>query len=337
MRDKFILLGHGSGGQMTGELLSKVVMPAIYDGGPPPDMDDATPATLPHNKICFTTDSYVVDPFIFPGGDIGDLAINGTINDLAMAGAEPLFISLAFILEEGLSMDGFKSVLGSIRKASSQAGVQIACGDTKVVPRGKGDKIFINTSGVGAAREGLVVHSRNAAPGDVVIINGTIGDHGIAVMSQREGMRFESPVVSDTAALHTLVSDIIDAGVEIHVMRDPTRGGLATVAVEIAEAAGVSIRLDERAMPISKSVAGACEILGLDPMYVANEGKMILIAPERDAEKALKVMRSHRLGQDAAIIGRVLERGQPKVTVTSSVGGVRMIGKLPGELLPRIC
>lgn len=337
MRDGIIMLGHGSGGKMTSDLLAKVILPGLYAGGEIPELEDCAQLPLPAGNICFTTDSYVVDPFIFPGGDIGDLAINGTINDLAMGGARPLYISVGFVLEEGLPVEDFKVALNSMNRSARAAGVKIACGDTKVVPRGRGDKIFINTSGIGLARNGVTIGSRNAMPGDRMIINGSIADHGIAIMSVREGLRFDSPVVSDTAALHTLVDALFDAGVDVHVMRDPTRGGLATVAVEIAESAGVGIRLDERAIPMTPAVAGACEVLGLDPMYVANEGKMIILTPERDAQKALDVMRSHPLGKDAAIIGEVYKSDRSKVTVTSSVGGTRIVNKLPGELLPRIC
>jgi len=337
MRDDIIMLGHGSGGKMTSDLLAKVILPALYAGGEIPELEDCARLPLPAGDICFTTDSYVVDPFIFPGGDIGDLAVNGTINDLAMGGAKPLYISVGFVLEEGLPIEDFMVALKSMNRAAREAGVKIACGDTKVVPRGRGDKIFINTSGIGMARKGVTISSRNAAPGDMMIINGSIGDHGIAIMSVREGLKFESPVVSDTAALHTLVDALYEAEVEVHVMRDPTRGGLATVSVEIAETAGVGIRLNERAIPMTPAVAGACEVLGLDPMYVANEGKMIILTPERDAQKALAVMRSHPLGKEAAIIGEVYAADRPKVTVTSSVGGTRIVNKLPGELLPRIC
>ncbi|MBI5816162.1 MAG: hydrogenase expression/formation protein HypE [Nitrospinae bacterium] len=338
MRDDMILLGHGSGGQMTHDLVNKVILPLIHEGREAPEQEDSTPLTLPTGEIRFTTDSYVVDPIIFPGGDIGDLAVNGTINDLAMGGAVPFALSLGFILEEGLLMDDFTKVLRSIGRAAREAGIQVACGDTKVVPRGRGDKIFINTSGVGLARNGLRPGSAAVRPGDRLIINGTVGDHGVTIMSMREGLKFESPVKSDTAALHTLVDALVKAGVEIRAMRDPTRGGLATVAVEIAEASGVHIRLDETAIPVNKHVAAACEILGLDPLMVANEGKMVLVTPERDAKKALDVMRSHPLGRDAAMIGEALETdGRAKVTLTSYAGGARMVNKLPGELLPRIC
>lgn len=336
-RDDIILLGHGSGGQMTSDLLNKIVLPNIYGDWDIPEQEDAAIVDMPPGRLVFTTDSYVVDPFIFPGGNIGELAVNGTINDLAMRGGRPVAISLGFILEEGLEIEDFKTVLRSIGAASREAGVGIVCGDTKVVPRGRGDKIYINTSGVGVARDGTDIKGENARPGDRVLINGTIGDHGVAVMSAREGLKFETPVKSDTAALHTLVADLLDAGVEARVMRDPTRGGLATVLVEIAEAAGVNIRLDERSIPLAPGVNGACEVLGLDPMFIANEGKMIVITPEKDAGKALDIMRANPHGGASAIIGEVEEGTSGKVFMTSLVGGSRIINKLPGELLPRIC
>ncbi len=337
MRDDIILLGHGSGGQMTHDLINKVILPIINGGAPVPVQEDAAMVDIPKGKVFFTTDSYVVDPFIFPGGDIGELAVNGTVNDLAMLGAVPYAISLGFILEEGLNIEDFETVLRSIARAAKETNVNIACGDTKVVPRGRGDKIFINTSGIGVAREGVDISGGGAKPGDRVLINGTIGDHGIAIMSVREGLMFEAPVKSDTAALSSLVESLLDAGVEIHVLRDPTRGGLATTAVEIAESSGVLIRIDEKSIPILPAVSGACEILGLDPMHIANEGKMIAIVPGKDAQKALDIMRAHRSGGEAAIIGEVLDGRGGKVSVTSLVGGSRIMTKMPGELLPRIC
>lgn len=336
-RDDVVLLGHGSGGAMTSALMEKIVLPALYEEGAVPEQEDAALLDAQPGKLLFTTDSYVVDPFIFPGGNIGELAVNGTINDIAMRGGRPIAISAGLILEEGLSMDDLRLVLRSMGRAARAAGVQITCGDTKVVPKGRGDGIYVNTSGVGAAREGADIRAELARPGDRVLVNGTIGDHGVAVMSAREGLRFESPVKSDTAALHGLVGDLLDAGVEAHVLRDATRGGLATVLVEIAEAANVNIRVDERSIPLSPGVNGACELLGLDPVYIANEGKMALIVPEGDADRALDVMRSHPLGERAAVIGEVEEGSSGKVFMTSLVGGSRLIGKLPGELLPRIC
>ena len=331
-----ILLGHGSGGRMTGDLLDRIILPNIYENGAIPEQEDAAVLDMPPGDVLFTTDSYVVDPFIFPGGDIGELAVNGTVNDLAMRGGRPVAISVGFILEEGLKIADFKTILRSIGRAAREAGVAIACGDTKVVPRGRGDKLYINTSGVGVARGGLDIRAENARPGDRVLVNGTIGDHGVAVLSAREGLDFDSPVKSDTAALSGMVSDLLEAGVEIHTLRDPTRGGLATVMVEIAEAAGVTIRLDERSIPVAPAVNGACELLGLDPMFIANEGKMVVVVPEKDSERALDVMRANRLGANAAIVGEV-EAGAGGAVMTSLIGGSRILSKLPGELLPRIC
>lgn len=338
MGEEIVLLGHGSGGQMTHELLTGLIYPLLYQGSEIPEQGDS--AILDNNssgKICFTTDSYVVDPFLFPGGTIGDLAVNGTLNDLAMSGAKPSWISLGLILEEGLRIDHLKEVIRSIGAAVRSAGVSLVCGDVKVVPKGRGDKIFINTSGIGVVPDGWAVRLSGARPGDRLLINGTVGDHGIAIMSVREGLRFESPVMSDTAALHSLVSDLRQGGVEIHALHDPTRGGLATAVVEIAEASGVSISLDERAIPISPAVLGACEILGLDPLWVANEGKMVAAVPERDAERALSIMRSHPLGKGASSIGSVGNDRAGKVTLESVVGGTRIVSRLAGELLPRIC
>ncbi len=332
-----ILLGHGSGGQMTHDLIDKIILPILNSGATSAIQEDAALINIPPGKTFFTTDSYVVDPFIFPGGDIGDLSVNGTINDLAMQGAMPVALSLGLILEEGLLMDDFKVVLRSIAKAAKEANVAIVCGDTKVVPRGRGDKIFINTSGVGVAAGTEKISGANAKPGDKVLLSGTIGDHGIAIMSQREGLEFDSVIKSDTAALHRMVAGLIDAGVEIHSMRDPTRGGLATTMVELAQSSQASIRLDERSIPISGGVAGACEILGLDPMHIANEGKMIAIIESADAIRALEIIRKHPRGARAAIIGEVTDGPPGKVTMTSLVGGSRIINKMPGELLPRIC
>ncbi|VAX25607.1 [NiFe] hydrogenase metallocenter assembly protein HypE [hydrothermal vent metagenome] len=332
-----ILLGHGSGGQMTHDLIDKIILPILQSGSAPTIQEDAALINIPQGKTFFTTDSYVVDPFIFPGGDIGDLAVNGTINDLAMQGAMPVALSLGLILEEGLLIEDFKVVLRSISKAAKDAKAPIVCGDTKVVPRGRGDKIFINTSGVGVAAGTTEISGANAKAGDKVLLSGTIGDHGIAIMSQREGLEFDTVIESDTAALHLMVAGLIGANVEIHSMRDPTRGGLATTMVELAQSSRISIRLDERSIPISGAVAGACEILGLDPMHIANEGKMIAIIKSEDAIRALEIIARHPRGKDAAIIGEVTGGPPGKVTMTSLVGGSRIINKMPGELLPRIC
>ena len=336
--DDIILIGHGSGGQMTADLIGGVILPALFPDGRYPEQEDAVGFTLPGRDVVFTTDSYVVDPFIFPGGDIGDLAVNGTINDIAMGGGRPVALSLALILEEGLTVGELKRVLASAGKAARNAGVALLAGDTKVVPRGKGDKIFINTSGVGYARPGVAApKAARIKPGDALLINGNVGDHGVAIMSSREGLSFSSTITSDSAALNGLVDRLYDGGIEIHALRDPTRGGLATVAVELAEAAGVAIRLDERAIPVATAVAGACELLGLDPTLVANEGKMVAAVPADQAAAALAIMRADPLGADAAIIGYAEAAPAGRVTMTSLIGGARMIHRLPGELLPRIC
>lgn len=335
--DAIITLGHGAGGQMTGDLLDNLILPILHKNGKPQELEDAVRIDVPKGDLYFTTDSYVVDPFIFPGGNIGHLCVHGTVNDLAMSGAKPVAISLGFILEEGLLIDDLKTVLRSICDAAREANVRIACGDTKVVPRGKGDKIFINTSGIGVTRKEVNIKSSGAKARDKILINGTIGDHGVAVMSAREGLSFDSSIKSDTAALNGIVELLLDANITIHAMRDPTRGGLATTMIEIAESSDVEIRLDERAIPVSREVNGACEILGLDPMQIANEGKMVAFVPPCDAERALSIMRSHPLGGDSAIIGEVHEGYAGRVTVTSFIGGARIMSKLPGELLPRIC
>jgi hydrogenase expression/formation protein HypE len=322
---------------MTHDLLTRVIYPSIYGDSEIPEQGDSAYLDLPPERLCFTTDSYVVDPILFPGGNIGDLAVNGTVNDLAMAGASPAVISLGLILEEGLPMDQFRLVLNSIGRAARFAGVRVVCGDTKVVPRGRGDKIFINTSGIGILPNGIKIHPSGARPGDRVLVSGTVGDHGIAIMSVREGLQFESPVESDTAPLHELVSTLIRAGVTIHALRDPTRGGLASTLVEIAEASGVSIGIREADVPVSDPVAGACEVLGLDPLMAANEGKLVAIVPEFDSEKALRILRSHPLGKHAALIGEVGNGRPGRVTLESLIGGTRVVTRLAGELLPRIC
>ncbi len=337
MRDDIILLGHGSGGLMTERLIEKIIIPNIHNGNSAQEMDDAALIDLPAGRTFFTTDSYVVDPFIFPGGNIGELAVNGTVNDLAMRGAMPVAISVGLILEEGLEVNDLGLILRSMGDAARAAGVKLACGDTKVVPRGRGDKIFINTSGIGVAQNGFDINCGAARPGDAVLVNGTIGDHGVAIMLAREGLNFESPVVSDTAALNGLVKELLDGGVTPKVLRDPTRGGLATTLVEIAEASNVSIRLNESDLPVAPATLAACEILGLDPLMIANEGKMIAIVPADEASKALSIMRSHPEGENAALVG-VIENGPPgRVSLASVIGGSRLVTRLDGELLPRIC
>ncbi len=339
MRDNDpILLGHGSGGEMTNRLIATVILPSLFPDGDVPPQEDAAPLTLSGTDIVLTTDSYVVDPFIFPGGTIGDLAVNGTINDIAMGGGVPAALTMGLILEEGLTAGDLRTVLRAAGAAAREAGVPLLAGDTKVVPRGKGDKIFINTSGVGVRRLGVASPTASSIrPGDALIVSGNVGDHGVAILSAREGLSFSAPVISDTAALHTMVDDLYDVGVTIHALRDATRGGLATVAVEWAESAGLAFMLDERSIPVSSATMGACELLGLDPTLVANEGKLLAAVPGDHAEKALAVMRKHRHGLDASIVGHVADGVAGRVTMRSMIGGERIVHRLPGELLPRIC
>jgi hydrogenase expression/formation protein HypE len=288
--------------------------------------------------MAFTTDSYVVDPIFFPGGDIGHLAICGTINDLAMVGAKPLYISVGLIIEEGFFLEDLKTLLSSMQRTAEQAGVSIVTGDTKVVPRGKIDKIFINTSGIGVLDHGLEISGNNAKAGDKVLINGTLGDHGMAILCAREGLHLESDILSDCAPLHNLVSSLLDElGDRIHCLRDPTRGGLATSLKEIALQSQVEILLQESCLPENPLVSSACQILGFDPLYVANEGKVIAFVAAEAAEQALAVMQRHTEGSKASIIGEVKAQNPGKVRIQTSIGGVRSVEMLSGEQLPRIC
>jgi hydrogenase expression/formation protein HypE len=332
-----ILLGHGSGGKLSHQLLDDLIIPTL-SGVSVAGQNDA--AVLLHNgeRLAFTTDSYVVDPIFFPGGNIGDLAINGTVNDLAMVGAQPLAISVGLILEEGFSRKELEQILLSMRKAADQAGVSIVTGDTKVVPRGKADGIFINTSGIGVFRHGLTISGVNAKVGDKILINGAIGDHGIAIMAMREGLDLDTDIASDCAPLNTLVSDLLEeAGEAIHVLRDPTRGGVATTLKEIALQSQVTLTLMEEALPFKGPVKGVCAVLGLDPLYVANEGKLLVFVAPEAAERVLKRMRQHPLGNEAAIIGVVSAVGGGRVQMETLTGGIRAVEMLSGEQLPRIC
>ncbi len=331
-----VLLGHGSGGKMSADLLRDLFLPAFQN----PILarqDDQAIVEIQGLRVAFTTDSFVVKPLFFPGGDIGSLAVNGTVNDLAMGGAEPLFLSVAFILEEGLPMDVLRKVTESVRNATARAGVQIVTGDTKVVEKGSGDGLFINTSGIGLVPDGVRLSANQARPGDFVILSGSIGDHGITILSQREGLAFESPMESDTAALHTLVADMLRASSEIRCLRDPTRGGLSSSLNEIAACSAVGIELRESAIPVRDEVQGACEILGLDPMYVANEGKLVAIAAPAGAEPLVEAMRRNPLGRDAQIIGTVTEAHPGMVTMRTRLGTSRIVDLLTGDQLPRIC
>jgi len=337
---KRIVLGHGSGGKLTADLIEKIFLPAFHN--PTLDkLDDQAVISIGGARLAFTTDSFVVTPIFFPGGDIGRLAIHGTVNDLAMSGARPLYLSAAFILEEGLATDDLRRIVESMRAAAAEAGVQLVTGDTKVVNRGKGDQIFITTTGIGVIEHDINISTDRARPGDKIILSGYIGDHGMTIMSQREGLEFESAIESDCAPLHGLVTAMLatESSVSgfIHTLRDPTRGGVATTLNEIAKNANVGIVLDENAIPVRESVKGACEVLGLDPLYVANEGKLIALVTREMANVVLEQMRQHPLGQDAAIIGEVVQTHPGMVLMKTEIGGTRVLDVMFGEQLPRIC
>jgi len=337
LKSDIILLGHGSGGKLSHQLLDDLIIPTLSQVAQR-DQNDAAVLNVPGGRLAFTTDSYVVDPIFFPGGDIGDLAINGTVNDLAMSGARPLAISVGLILEEGLPVADLKTILESMRRAAETAGVRIVTGDTKVVPRGKADKIFINTSGIGVFDHALEISGNGAKVGDKILINGHIGDHGMAVLASREGLDLQTDIRTDSAALNGLVAALLEAGgSSVHVLRDPTRGGVATTLKEIALQSAVELTLDEAALPVQEAVAGACAILGLDPLFVANEGKLLaLVAPEA-AAALLALMRSRPEGRDAVIIGEVTAGSAGRVSLRTTIGGLRAIEMLAGEQLPRIC
>lgn len=333
---KQIVLGHGSGGKLTAELIQKFFLPAFHNEYLA-RLDDQAVVEVDGTRLAFTTDSFVVTPIFFPGGDIGRLAINGTVNDLAMSGARPLYIAAAFILEEGLPTEDLRRVVESMRAAALQGDVQLVTGDTKVVNRGKGDKVFITTTGLGIIERPVKISADRARSGDKVILSGYIGDHGMAIMSQRENLEFEGTIESDTAALHTLVAAMLESSEEIHCLRDPTRGGVATSLNEIAARSGVGIELDEKDIPVRETVKGACEILGLDPLYVANEGKLVAIVAPEAAQTVTQKMRGHPLGRDARIIGEVVAEHPRMVLMKTEIGGTRVVDVLFGEQLPRIC
>jgi hydrogenase expression/formation protein HypE len=331
-----VLLAHGGGGKLSQQLIHKMIVPQFRNDLLEP-LHDGAIFTQNGTRFAFSTDSYVVNPIFFPGGDIGELAVNGTVNDLVMCGAKPLYLSAAFIIEEGFPMNDLWRVIVSMQGAASRSGVLLVTGDTKVVDRGKGDKIFINTSGVGVIPEGIQIGSRNARVGDKIIVSGSIALHGIAIMSVREGLEFDSPIKSDTAPLNGLVEAMLQASKNIHVLRDPTRGGVASSLNEIAESSDVGIRIDSDAIPLTEPVRGACEILGLDPLYVANEGKLIAFVPVDDAEKVLVTMCKHPLGKESMILGEVVPEHRGTVVMRTSIGGSRVVDMLSGEQLPRIC
>ncbi|MCB2204895.1 hydrogenase expression/formation protein HypE [bacterium] len=336
MKHKQILLAHGSGGSMMHDLIQELFLPA-FDNPYLRQGNDQALFENPGGRIAFTTDSYVVQPLEFPGGSIGELAVHGTINDLAVGGAKPLGLSVGMILEEGLEMELLERIVANMKRAADEAGVPLVTGDTKVVERGSCDKMFINTSGVGLVAEDVHIDGHNARPGDAVLVSGSLGDHGVAVMSERRGVQFSTPVVSDTQPLHRLVARMLEVTKDIRVMRDPTRGGIATTLNEIATQSRVGIHIEETALPISAEVNGACELLGLDPLYLANEGKLIAIVPEEAAESILSAMRELPEGKHACRIGHVVEDRPGIVRMRTPIGGTRIINVLSGEMLPRIC
>jgi hydrogenase expression/formation protein HypE len=340
-----VLLGHGSGGKLTADLIQRVFLPELGNDVLCRLEDQATVRMAPPAaengrkgpRVAFTTDAFVVRPLFFPGGDIGRLAVHGTVNDLAVGGATPLFLSSAFILEEGLRMSDLRRIVASMHEACDEAGVQLVTGDTKVVDRGKGDQIFITTSGIGIVPDDVQLSITAARPGDRIIVSGTIGDHGIAVMSLREGIEFETVLESDTAPLNGLTRAMLAACPSLRCMRDPTRGGLSSALNELAVASKVGVNIEERALPIRREVEAACEMLGLDPLYVANEGKLIGVVPPNDADRLVSVMRDHPLGRNAAVIGEVVDDHRGMVIMHSVIGGDRVVTMLAGEQLPRIC
>ncbi len=335
-----ILLGHGSGGGLTNELIRKLFVPAFSNSTLSALEDQATldlNGAAGGERIAFTTDSFVIRPIFFPGGDIGSLAVHGTVNDLAVGGATPRFLSAAFILEEGLPLEDLRRIVTSMRSACDEAAVSLVTGDTKVVDRGKGDQIFITTTGIGVTPANRLLSIRNARPGDRVIVSGTIGDHGIAIMSVREGIEFETVLESDSAPLADLTRTMLDACPAIRCMRDPTRGGISSALNELADASNVGVQLHEKALPLKSEVKAACEMLGLDPLYVANEGKLIAVVPPDDAERLLAVMQNHPRGRNAVIIGEIVDDHRGMVIMKSLVGGERVVTMLAGEQLPRIC
>ena len=329
-------MGHGGGGKLSSELIEHLFLPA-FGGSHLAELTDAALVDLPPGRVAVSTDSFVVRPLFFPGGNIGELAVNGTVNDVAMRGAKPLFLSVGFILEEGLPLGDLGVVAESMAAAAKRAGVEIVTGDTKVVDRGHGDGIYINTTGIGVVPDGLEIGPRRIQPGDAVIVTGTIGDHGMAIMSVREGLGFEADIASDTAPLNAMVADLLTADIVVHTLRDPTRGGLAATLNELATASGTGIVVDEQAVPVRRIVKAACEMLGLDPMYVANEGKAVVFVPPQHAEAAISIIQSDEYGRDAAVIGHVVADHPGMVVATTPLGTTRVVDMQVGEQLPRIC
>lgn len=331
-----VVLGHGSGGKLSAELIRDVFLPSLTN----PilaRLNDQAIVKIGTERLAFTTDSFVVKPLFFPGGDIGCLAVHGTVNDLAMGGATPLYLSAAFIIEEGFPIEQLRRVVESMHRAATAAGVDVITGDTKVVERGKGDGLFITTTGIGVVPEGVNISADRARPGDKVLLSGNVGDHGIAILAQREGLEFESEIQSDSAPLNSLVAEMLKISRDIHCMRDPTRGGVSSALNEIAQQSQVGIEIEESALPVRDEVRGACELLGLDPLYVANEGKLIAIVPAAIADEVLPVMRAHPLGSATRIIGTVNKQQAGLVRMRTPFGTTRIVDMLAGDQLPRIC
>jgi hydrogenase expression/formation protein HypE len=332
-----VLLAHGGGGRLSHQLIESLFLPAFKN----PALDarhDGAVVEVGGVRLAFSTDSYVVRPLFFPGGDIGSLAVHGTVNDLAMCGARPLYLSVAAILEEGLPMDTLRRVVASMQAAAARAGVQLVTGDTKVVDRGKGDGLYLNTAGIGVVEHSQRIAPASVRPGDVLLVNGDIGRHGMAIMAVREGLAFESAIESDSAPLAALVMALLEGGIEVHCLRDLTRGGLASALIEIAEAARLEVLIDEAAIPVREDVRAACEILGFDPLYVANEGRLAVFVPAEHAERALAIMRRQPQGEGSCRIGQVVqEAGEGLLKLRSRIGALRIVDMLSGEQLPRIC
>ena len=331
-----IVMAHGGGGKLTHQLISDMFAP-LFENEHLAQEHDGAELVLPGERIAFTTDSHVISPLFFPGGDIGSLAVYGTVNDLAMCGAKPLYLSLSFIIEEGFPMETLWRIARSIRDAADKATVRIVTGDTKVVNRSRGDELYINTSGIGIIEHELDIRPGSVRKGDLILINGDVGRHGIAIMATREGLEFETEIESDCAPLHGLVQQMLDGGLPVHCLRDLTRGGLASAVIEIAKSSGHHITLYDEKIPVREEVKAACEILGLDPIHVANEGRFVLFLPEKEAEQALEILQSHPLGQGASIIGEVTEGSGGMVVMQNEYGGKRILDMFSGEQLPRIC
>jgi hydrogenase expression/formation protein HypE len=336
MKTDKILLDHGSGGKISHRMTKDMLLP-IFNNPILSELNDGAIFELEGLRLAFSTDSYTVDPIFFPGGNIGELAVYGTVNDLAMCGATPVYLSAALIIEEGFPLEQLETIVGSMGQAAERAGVAVVTGDTKVVPRGAADKLFINTSGIGVIPAGVQVASHKARPGDRILLSGSIADHGISVMARREGLSFQTSVQSDTAPLNHMVAAMLGAGRGVHVLRDPTRGGLGTALNEIAEKSAVGVKIYEDRIPVKAEVAGLCELLGFDPLYLANEGKLIAFVAPDDIDAVLEAARADCCGREAVVIGEVIAGHPGKVLMQTRIGGTRIVDMLAGEQLPRIC